>query len=275
MHKLKSAQKTKNAYSFLWTRSPVAAPSSWHFDLMQEAVPEKIVRGRLGLEIGCGAGYDLYLMANSHPQVKFVSIDISDGIYRAGELTAGLKNAALIKSSALNIPLKDGIFDFVYSFGVLHHTEDPKKGLREAGRLLKQGGAVFLYLYEDHSDNILKYISLKAVFLIRCITLKLPNKAVYLLSAVFSPVMFMIFTLPAKAFCRFKATRALAAHMPFNFAEGPFSLTGDLYDRFSAPIEYRFNRRKIDELFDGCGFSSWQTTRLNGIAGWVAWGYKK
>lgn len=43
----------------------------------------------------------------------------------------------------------DGTFDFVASYGVLHHTPDCLGGLREHFRVLKPGGELWLYLYGD------------------------------------------------------------------------------------------------------------------------------
>lgn len=40
-----------------------------------------------------------------------------------------------------------GSFDFVASYGVLHHTPDPIGGLKEHFRILKPGGKLWLYLY--------------------------------------------------------------------------------------------------------------------------------
>lgn len=269
-------RKIEKVYSFLWsTNKRCVPPQNWHFNKMQEVIPEPIVKGSIGMDVGSGCGYDTYIMAKNNPLVKFLSIDISNGLYTAKELVSGLSNVWLVKSSVLNIPLKETVLDFAYSFGVLHHTENPQKGLTEIARVLKKSCPAFIYLYEDHSDNFIKYISLKAVSLIRCITLKLPNKAVYLLSWLFSPLVFIIFSLPAKFLSRFESMRYLAAQIPFNFASAPFSLAPDLYDRFSAPIEYRFSKKQIQDMFLASGFSRPQITKIKGIAGWVAWGYKK
>jgi len=42
--------------------------------------------------------------------------------------------------------------------------------------------------------------------------------------------------------------------MPFDFGTGLFSLRGDLYDRFNAPIEHRFRARQAKDLFVKSGF---------------------
>jgi SAM-dependent methyltransferase len=241
---------------------------------MQEVIPEPIVRGSAGIEVGSGCGYDTFIMAKANPAVKFISIDLSDGIYNTARLVKDLGNVAAIRCSALDIAIKDSSLDFAYSFGVLHHTPSPRRGLLEIARVLKKDCPAFLYLYEDHSENIIKYTLLKAVIVVRCVTVRMPKRVLYLVSWLFSPLVWIFFTVPARIMMRFKATSRIAESMPFNFGRGPFSLYGDLYDRFGAPIEYRFSRRGVGDLFKECGFSDIHITRLRDTAGWVAWGYK-
>ena len=267
-------KETKNTYGLLWQQSDSAVPHKWHFNAMQDVIPESIARGRIGIEVGSGCGYDTYIMAKANPAVKLISIDISDGIYKTGRLTASLGNVMAVKCSALDIAVKSSSLDFAYSFGVLHHTADPKKGLLEIARVLKKGSPAFLYLYEDHSENTFKHLLLRFVTAVRQVTVYFPKKALYALSWILSPFVFIIFTLPSKIMSNFKATKHIAEAMPFNFGTGPFSLKGDLYDRFGAPLEYRFSRQEMYDMFARCGFSNVHVTRLRETAGWVAWGYK-
>lgn len=267
---------TKETYELLWGRSrKKAMPERWHFDFMQEAIVEPIVRGSLGLEVGCGCGYDTYRMAKSNPSARLVSTDMSNGVFEMSRLVSSLGNVAGVKCSALAAPFKDSSFDFVYSYGVLHHTTDPKAGLREICRVLKDGSPAYLYLYEDHSEDPVKHAALKAVSLARTITTRLPRKILFAISTVLSPVIFALFTVPARILARYERTRGMAGRMPFNFAKGPFALSEDLYDRFGAPIEYRFGRKELNGILEQCGFGGVNIKRLKGISGWVAWGYKR
>jgi len=267
-------KETDNTYSLLWNNSGSDMPKKWHFNAMQEVISEPIVRGEIGIEVGSGCGYDTYIMAKENPKVRLISIDISDGIYNTKRLVTGLDNVIPLKCSALDIAVKGASLDFAYSFGVLHHTTDPKKGLLEIARVLKKGCPAFLYLYEDHSENAVKHAMLKFVTAVRRLTTSIPKKALYALSWALSPFVFITFTLPSKIMRNFKSTKHIAEGMPFNFGTGFFSLRGDLYDRFGAPIENRYSRRGMKDLFMECGFSDIRITRLRDTAGWVVWGYK-
>ena len=272
MDSLKDTEKT---YSFLWRQEDDNLPvREWHYNAMQQVINEPIIRGKIGLDLGSGCGYDTYLMAKDNPSVRIISVDISDGIYKTRKLTRDLANVSTAKCSALCLPFKDSILDFVYSFGVLHHTTDPKKGLWEISRILKKNSPVFLYLYEDHAGNIFKYCAIKAVLLLRFITTKMPHAFIDFLSWLASPFIFIVFSLPAKILYKFKYTRNIARGIPFNFGTGLFSLRGDLYDRFRTPIEFRFGKDELVDMFSECGFSNIKITRLSHSAGWVVWGYK-
>ncbi len=269
-------KETKELYGFLWSKEKNYLPgiSKSHYHSMQDVISEKIVRGKLGVEIGSGNGHDTFVMSKENPDVKIVSMDLSDGIHNAKKLVENLGNVCILKGSALNIPLKDGLFDFAYSFGVLHHTENPTKGLREIKKILKKDAPVFLYLYEDHSENLLKYYLLKIITVFRKVTTNIPHKLLYPFCFFLSPLVFLLFSCPAKIFGRFDITRKISGKLPFNFGSTPFSLTGDLYDRFGAPIEERYSRSGAMNLLKNEDFYNIRITRLVDTAGWVLWGVK-
>jgi hypothetical protein len=59
--------------------------------------------------------------------------------------------------------------------------------------------------------------------------------------------------------------------LPFRHARGPFTLAGDLYDRFSAPIELRFGQDGTRRLLSDAGLTD---IRVGYERGWVAAGAK-
>lgn len=269
-------KNTNIVYGFLWSKSEInLLKHRWHYNDMQDLIPEPIVRGKVGVDIGSGCGYDTYIMAKDNPAIRIISVDLSDGVFKTRELTSGTSNVNILKSSVLDMPIKNDIFDFAYSFGVLHHVSNPKKGLLEIRRILKKDCPAFLYFYEDHSNNRIKYTAIRMVSLLRGITTKMQPVFLYALCWLLSPVVFMIFTMSSKAFRGFNGTKRFADMMPFNFGTDPFSLRADLYDRFRAPVEHRFNKMAIYEIFDCCGFKNVKIVKFKDRAGLVVWGYKR
>jgi len=267
-------KKTSLDYGFLWGKCAPVARQRWHFSEIQEVIHEPLIRGRVGLEAGSGCGYDTYLMARQAPEVKILSLDISDGVFRTKQITSALTNVLVLKGSLLYLPVSDKSVDFVYSFGVLHHLPEPAKGLEEIRRILKEGAPVFLYLYEDHAQDGFKRMALKFTLRFRIITTKLPRKMLYVFCFIASPFIFISFSLPAMIFNMFSFTKALANKLPFNFAKNPFSLAADLYDRLSVSYEHRFSKAGVIDFLRAGGFNNISVTRIPSKAGWVVWGYK-
>jgi len=267
---------TAALYSHIWsTGSPDAPPHPAHLEAMEEALGKSVVQGKMGLEAGSGSGNDTTAIAMRHPSVEIISLDISEGVYHTYHRTTGLSNVHVVRASVLAIPLKSDIFDFAYSYGVLHHTTDPEGGLREVVRVLRRGGVVSLYLYEDHADNPWKAIPLRLINAIRVVTTKLNARLLSGLCYLLSPFVVVVFSIPARIMFRYQATRRLAAQMPFNFGNSLFSLHTDLLDRFGAPVELRYGREKLVALLEACRLSNLITTKLRTIAGWAARGVKK
>src|SRR5207245_4997879 len=54
---------------------------------------------------------------------------------------------------AENLDFNDNSFDLVYSHGVLHHTPDTARAVREIHRVLRPGGRAVVMLYHRNSYN--------------------------------------------------------------------------------------------------------------------------
>lgn len=266
---------TAALYSHIWKGSTLSTSHDpVHIDGVEEAIGRPVVQGTVGLDAGSGSGADTFAMASRHPSVEVISLDMSEGVYATRQRTEGMPNVHVIRGSVLSLPLKGGICDFGYSFGVLHHTTDPLRGLKEITRVLKAGGRASLYLYEDHSDNPWKAVPLMVVSLIRQLTINLPTRVLSGLCYLLSPFVVLAFSIPARILSRFPQTRALAEQIPFNFGTSLFSVHDDLMDRFGAPIELRYSDQQIHALLGACCLSKIRTAKLKAAAGWVAGGVK-
>ena len=106
------------------------------------------LRGKFLLDAGCGAGRFTEIALEAG---RFVAIDISEAIYACKKTLSRFppENYLLLKASLLDLPFHPGVFDGVYSLGVLQHTPDPLGGIRHLSTFVKPGGALATWIYED------------------------------------------------------------------------------------------------------------------------------
>ena len=108
-------------------------------------------RGKTVLEIGVGLGADHARFAE-HGAI-LTGIDLTEravGHARTRMETLGLTSRIEV-GDADNLPFADATFDLVYSWGVLHHSPDTARCVREAHRVLKPGGTAKVMIYHTHS----------------------------------------------------------------------------------------------------------------------------
>lgn len=137
------------------------------------------------LDAGCGVGN--YIKALSKRKSEVIGLDITSSLDLLNSDLKELSNLHLIQGDILNPPFKYKIFDLVFSIGVIHHTPDPKKAFKSLSRVVKKNGLYSLWIYPCR-PNLLGNISK----ILRMITIKLPKKALYLLSYMLVPTLYFI-----------------------------------------------------------------------------------
>ncbi len=104
--------------------------------------------GKTILDAGCGNGRYTYALKRLGAG-KVVGLDMSEtNIADAKKRLAArtLDGVEYTLGSVLDIPFAEGTFDYVFSNGVLHHTVDLDKGLKELVRVMKPQSKGFLML---------------------------------------------------------------------------------------------------------------------------------
>jgi len=108
-------------------------------------------RGKRVLEIGCGMGAMAALWAAQGAEVTAVDLaPFSVEMTRRRLSIMGLPGK-VIEADGRTLPFTDAEFDYVYSWGVLHHSPDLAHSLREMMRVLRRDGEFGLMLYHRHS----------------------------------------------------------------------------------------------------------------------------
>jgi len=129
----------------------------WH---IPSAADFAAARGLRVLEIGCGLGTDGAQFAKAG--ANYTGIDLTEAAvelarkrFEMFDLPGEFRTA-----DAENLNFPDESFDLVYSHGVLHHTPDTAKAIREIHRVLRPGGRAVVMLYHRNSYNYRVNISL-------------------------------------------------------------------------------------------------------------------
>ncbi|HOW19001.1 MAG TPA: methyltransferase domain-containing protein [Phycisphaerae bacterium] len=147
---------TQQVYGKLWDAFDVDVYTKEALQILRERLETgdfrlSSLKGAKVLDMGCGSGrYAIALAMCGAARVH--GVDLGAASIETGAAIAqrtGLSNIEFHTGNVLELPYRDGEFDFVFCNGVLHHTTNMEQGIRELHRVLKPGGRAFLYLYAD------------------------------------------------------------------------------------------------------------------------------
>ena len=114
----------------------------------------KIKEGQSLIDLGCGAGMDIFITKMKNPKVGMLyGLDRLDSMLEKAKKVRDNKkfdNIEFIKGELINIPLVDGAVDRVISNCVINLEPDKQKVYDEIYRILKEDGMFVI------SDIILK-----------------------------------------------------------------------------------------------------------------------
>ena len=132
-------------YSVLVTKSPFIK------DFYREAAVEicsRVLSGRV-LDVGTGPGRLPFEIAGRSENLKVVGVDLSPEMIRIAEReAAGMAFSGRVNfqvANASKLPFEDNSFELAVSTLSFHHWLEPEKGLKEIGRVLKDGGEAWIY----------------------------------------------------------------------------------------------------------------------------------
>lgn len=107
--------------------------------------------GKRVLEVGVGPGTDFVRFARAGAILSGVELTEHGVALTRRRLALEGLTAEVRQADAENLPFPDDTFDFVYSWGVIHHTERPEVAAREIVRVTRQGGRICVMVYHRRS----------------------------------------------------------------------------------------------------------------------------
>jgi SAM-dependent methyltransferase len=113
-------------------------------------LPADFFPGRAALDAGCGSGRWSYAL--SELEAKLTACDLTLGGLEAVKAELGDRpTISLCQANIFALPFRAEAFDFVMSWGVLHHTPDTRAAFDRLVPLVKPGGTLYVMVYERHS----------------------------------------------------------------------------------------------------------------------------
>jgi ubiquinone/menaquinone biosynthesis C-methylase UbiE len=117
----------------------------------------KDLAGKNVLEVGCGLG--THTEALCRLGAKVTAVDLAPMSIKVTRRRLALKglDAEVREADAEQLPFADASFDYVWSWGVIHHSPDTLQCAREITRVLKPGGGLGIMLY--HRNSLYNWIN--------------------------------------------------------------------------------------------------------------------
>jgi SAM-dependent methyltransferase len=219
------------------------------------------------LDAGCGMGRHAREMA-AHAR-RVTAVDFSRAIDQAALNTRAVGNVDCVRADLLRLPFADATFDYVYSLGVLHHLDNTDTALRGLVAALKPGGRLRVYLYWRRHGAAGALLAI--VNAVRPVTTRLPFGLLRRLCWLFSAALWLAVILPYRLLAAV-GVRHMDNWPLFVYTRYPFRiLHNDQFDRFSAPLEKRYDPEEVSALLEAAGL---RDVQVHPCTGWVAEGVK-
>jgi ubiquinone/menaquinone biosynthesis C-methylase UbiE len=138
-------------------------PNEGRRNFMQERLELPVMVAMLGLpkggrilEVGCGRGIALPVLATRLEPSRLVGIDIDSALLTEAEarLTETAAVAELHRADVRALPFPDRSFDLVIDFGTCYHIAGAARALSEIARVLAPGG---LFVEETPLSQLLSH----------------------------------------------------------------------------------------------------------------------
>jgi SAM-dependent methyltransferase len=263
-----TARRTQASFGYEWTHfNDWRESGEENFNDYFQGVDLAALAGRSVLDAGCGMGRHARQIAPFAGAV--LAVDFSRAVDQASRNTAAFPNVSCAQADLLALPLADASFDFVYSLGVLHHLKETERALAGLVSKLKPGGRLRIYLYWKKHGLAGRLLAL--VTMSRRVTTRMPFALLRAFCWILSVGLFGALVVPYRILSRlgvrWHESWPLAVYRKYPFTV----LYNDQFDRFSAPLEKRYDPEEVRALLRDAGLIA---IEVRPCMGWIADGIK-
>lgn len=239
-----------------WSRFPAVRTKDARalFEAYFDIVPAELFNPTaLVLDAGCGAGRWALEVAARGPRV--IALDLGRSIEIAARNAAPSGRIACVQGDVRSLPLADGIVDWAYCLGVLHHVTAPATALRSVARATRRDGALLIYLYYALDFRGPAYRALfRAVDAVRRRTAALPRSVTVAFAATVAIAVYWPLARASRMLHR-AGLHNIADGVPLAFYRDRAFMTmvNDSLDRFGTSLERRYTRAEVVALLAEAG----------------------
>lgn len=158
----RSQSQTKDTFAFKWGKTGTY-DSDVYSKFMKKWLTDKYLGGNFKLldrwlpagsrmlDAGCGSCFSsLLLFGDKLNEVNYLGVDISESLEIARSRFKAMKiKGEFLQADLTHLPFSGPTFDFIFSEGVLHHTDRPEKVFNYLAGLLNPGGVFLFYIYRS------------------------------------------------------------------------------------------------------------------------------
>jgi 2-polyprenyl-3-methyl-5-hydroxy-6-metoxy-1,4-benzoquinol methylase len=203
-------------------------------------LPPEFFAGRRALDAGCGSGRWSYALAELGTDL--VAFDLTEGgIEAASEQLSERSNVSVCQANLFHPPFAPASFDFVMSWGVLHHTPDTHRAFSQLVPLVNPGGTLYVMVYERHNPVMFFFTNIVRWFMRR-----LPDERRYRACRL----LIVRNRLLAQLLGRF----LMISYYQPGSAVDEQTLQFGLYDAYSPRYNHLHTRAEVTGWFEDAGF---------------------
>jgi len=245
-------RRTQKAFGYEWTWADDYDADNFSDWLPDGFEAETLFRGKVGLEVGCGAGR--HAARTSSIAAEHFAVDLSRAVDAAFERNRDVPNCHVIQADAFNLPFRERTFEYVYCLGVLQHMPDPEAGFQALAKQPKAGGVLVANVYAATRP-----VSQFLLEVARKITTRLPHSLLKVLSIAAGYFEYGIFIGPWRWLRSKRLGRWLRPIVPERidrYADYDLhTCVTDWFDRLSCPVKKHYKREDVFRWYRTAGYA--------------------